>query len=194
MPGHLICFINAPSRPSAASSHSPLWFQAEPSEHSLTCSCTCSLTERFSSSSSSSAVQQPEREAAANTATLPLKTSAPLRIHLLSFAQVHLTFLARKLNRKRVCFGINTSRLKDPVEARRQSADLREERTPSVAVRLENITGRKDLIVNICFLFRPPPVLYCGAGRRPWASQQQQQHPATRLTVPLKLSEARVSI
>ncbi|KAF0041608.1 hypothetical protein F2P81_005140 [Scophthalmus maximus] len=27
---HLICFINAPSRPSAASSHSPLWFQPRP--------------------------------------------------------------------------------------------------------------------------------------------------------------------
>lgn len=44
-PGHLICFINAPSRPSAPSRLGPLWFQPVPSEASLTCSCTCSITE-----------------------------------------------------------------------------------------------------------------------------------------------------
>lgn len=44
-PGHLICFINAPSRPSAPSRLSPLWFQPVPSEASFTCSCTCSITE-----------------------------------------------------------------------------------------------------------------------------------------------------
>lgn len=43
--GHLIRFINAPSRPSAPSSRSPLWFQPVPSEASLTCSRTCSITE-----------------------------------------------------------------------------------------------------------------------------------------------------